>query len=159
MNLEQGLRITTPSDREVAWTRDFDAPARSVFEAHTKPELLRQWLLGPEGWQMPICEVDLRVGGKYRYVWSHPDKGQMTIRGEYREIVPYSRLVNTERFDDPWYPGEALVTSRFEESQGRTRLSVVMRLETKEGRDAVLKSGMETGLEPSYRRLEQVIEK
>ena len=81
------LKITTPSDRELSWTREFNASRKLVFDAMTKPELIRRWLLGPEGWTMPVCEVDLRVGGKYRYVWSHPEKGEMGMGGVYKEII------------------------------------------------------------------------
>ncbi|MCE9598236.1 MAG: SRPBCC domain-containing protein [Spirochaetia bacterium] len=101
------LTMTTPSDREIAWTRKLDAPRDLVFETLTKPELLRRWLLGPDGWTMPVCEVDLRVGGKFRYVWQHKERGEMGMQGVYKEIVRPEKLVHTEVFDDPWYPGEA----------------------------------------------------
>ena len=105
------LKLTTPSDREIAMTRVFDAPRQLVFDAHTKPDLVRQWLLGPPGWSMPVCEIDLRVGGKYRYVWRHDRDGtEMGMGGVYREIVPPERIVNTEKFDEAWYPGEAVDT-------------------------------------------------
>src|SRR5690348_490411 len=103
------LKVTMPSDREIAMTRVFDAPRTLVFDAHTKPELVKRWLLGPPGWTMPVCEIDLRVGGKYRWVWrSDSDGSTMGIGGVYREIVAHERLVATERFDEAWYPGEGL---------------------------------------------------
>src|SRR5271169_1288458 len=105
------LQLTTPTDREIAMTRVFDAPLGLVFEALTKPELIKQWLLGPPGWTMPVCEMDLRVGGSYRFVWSGPGGVEMGLGGVFREIAPPHRFVATERFDQAWYPGEALVTN------------------------------------------------
>jgi uncharacterized protein YndB with AHSA1/START domain len=149
------LVVTTPSDLEILMTREFDAPRQLVFDAFTKPELVRRWLLGPDGWTMPICEIDLRVGGRYRYVWRKEKSGQqMATGGVFREVVAPSRLVNTEKFEDPWYPGESLVTTTFEEHGGRTTVRQTMRLETREARDGVLKTGMETGVERSYQRLD-----
>lgn len=151
------LQITTPSDREIAIVRVFDAPRRLVFEALTKPELVSQWLLGPEGWTMPICEIDLRVGGKYRYVWRKAASQEMGISGVYREIVPPERIVNTEQFDNAWYPGESLVTNTLVEKDGKTTLTLTMLYDSKEIRDGVLKSGMESGVAVSYDRLAKIL--
>jgi len=107
-------------------TRVFDAPRRMVFDAFTKPELVKQWLLGPPGWTMPVCEIDLRVGGAYRYVWRNAKGKEMGMGGIYREIVPHERLVCTELFDQAWYPGEALVTTTLVEQGGRTTLTSTM---------------------------------
>jgi uncharacterized protein YndB with AHSA1/START domain len=148
------LMVTTPTDREIQMTRLFDAPRRLVFDAFTKPELVKRWLLGPDGWSMPVCEIDLRVGGRYRYVWRNDANGkEMGAGGVFQEVVAPERLVHTERFDEPWYPGEALVTTTFEEQGGRTTVKQTMRLDSREARDGVLKSGMETGVERSYQRL------
>jgi uncharacterized protein YndB with AHSA1/START domain len=152
------LKITTPSDREIAMTRVFDAPRTLVFDAHTKPDLVRQWLLGPPGWSMPVCEMDVRVGGKYRWVWRHDrDGAEMGMGGVYREIVKPERLVATERFDEPWYPGEGLNTLVLVEQDGRTTLTQTMRYESRAARDAVLKSGMEKGVAASYDRLAELL--
>jgi len=152
------LKVTMPSDREIAMTRVFDAPRTLVFDAHTKPELVKRWLLGPPGWTMPVCEIDLRVGGKYRWVWrSDNDGSTMGIGGVYREIVAPERLVTSERFDEAWYPGEGLNTLVLVEKGGRTTLTQTMRYESKEARDAVLKSGMEKGVEASYDRLGELL--
>ncbi len=152
------LQVTTPSDREIAMTRVFAASRRLVFDAHTKPELIKRWLLGPPGWSMPVCEVDLRVGGKYRYVWRRDKDGkEMACGGVFREIVPPERIVNTEQFDDPWYPGEALVTTVLVEQGGKTTLTQTMLFGSREIRDAVLKSGMESGVAVSYDRLDQIL--
>jgi uncharacterized protein YndB with AHSA1/START domain len=152
------LKITTPSDREIAMTRVFNAPRKLVFDAHTKPELVRRWLLGPAGWSMPVCDIDLRVGGKYRWVWRHDKNGtQMGMGGVYREIKAPERLVTTERFDEAWYPGESLNTLVLVEQDGRTTLTQTMLYESLAARDAVLKSDMEKGVHASYDRLEQVL--
>lgn len=151
------FKVTTPSDLEIAMTRVFNAPRRLVFEALTKPELVRQWLLGPPGWTMPVCEIDLRVGGAFRYVWRHADGREMGMGGVFREIVPQERIVHTELFDEAWYAGEALVTNVLVEQSGKTTLTLTSRFGTRETRDAVLKSGMESGVAASYDRLEQLL--
>jgi uncharacterized protein YndB with AHSA1/START domain len=152
------LKLTTPSDREIAMTRVFEAPRRLVFDAHTKPDLVKRWLLGPPGWSMPVCEIDLRVGGKYRYVWRRDTDGtQMGMGGVYRAVVAPERIVNTERFDEAWYAGEALNTLVLVEKGGRTTLTQTMRYESREARDAVLKSDMESGVAASYDRLAELL--
>src|SRR5882672_8441550 len=108
-----GLQVSTPSEREIAMTRVFDAPRKLVFDAWTKPELLKRWLGVFGGWSLEVCEIDLKVGGKYRYVWRGPDGVAMGMGGVFREIVPAERLVTTETFDDPWYEGEAVGTVTF----------------------------------------------
>jgi uncharacterized protein YndB with AHSA1/START domain len=118
------FKVTTPSNLEIAMTRVFSAPRRLVFDALTKPELVKQWLLGPEGWTMPICEIDLRVGGAYRYVWRHADGKEMGMGGVFREIVAPERIVHSERFEQPWYPGESLVTNVLVEQGGKTTLTL-----------------------------------
>jgi uncharacterized protein YndB with AHSA1/START domain len=152
------LKVTTPSDREIAMTREFNAPRKLVYDAHTKPELVSQWLLGPPGWTMPVCEMDVRVGGKYRWVWKNERDGTMMgMGGVYREVVAPERIVATEKFDEAWYPGESLNTLVLVEKGGRTTLTQTMRYESKETRDAVLKSGMEKGVTASYDRLDGVL--
>src|SRR3981189_111052 len=100
------MKITAPTDREILVTREFDAPRRLVFDCLTKPELVKRWLGVQNGWSLAICEIDLKVGGVFRYVWRGPDRVEMGMRGIFKEIVPVERIVNTEKFDDPWYPGE-----------------------------------------------------
>ena len=115
------LQITTPSEREITMTRVFDAPRSLVFDAWTKPELLKRWLGVRGGWSMAVCEVDLKVGGTFRFVWRKGSDGtEMGMGGVYREIVRPERLVNTESFDNPWYAGEALDTMVLVERGGRT---------------------------------------
>ena len=147
------LKITTPSDREIAMTRVFDAPRDLVFDAWTKPELLKRWLGVFGNWSFAVCEVDLRVGGKYRYVWRGKDGKEMAMGGVFREIVRPERLVVTEKFDDPWYPGDAQDTTVFVEKGGKTTVTTTVRYASKEARDGVLKSPMETGVAQSYDKL------
>ncbi|MFD9698931.1 SRPBCC family protein [Lentzea sp. NPDC059081] len=150
-----GTTVTLPSDTEIAMTRTFDAPAALVWKAFTEPALLRRWLLGPDGWEMPICEVDLRVGGKWRYGWAQPDgSSAFEMHGEYTEVTPFSRIVNTELFEDN-PPGVTTVT--FEEVDGRTTMTSTMTLLSQEVRDAVLATGMADGAGRSYERLGEVL--
>jgi uncharacterized protein YndB with AHSA1/START domain len=154
------LKLTTRGDREIVMTRAFDAPRKLVFDALTKPELVKQWLLGPDGWSMPVCEIDLKVGGKYRYVWRRDKDGtEMGMGGVYREIVVPERVVATEKFDQSWYPGEALGTLVLIEQGGKTTLTQTVLYESREARDGVLKSGMEKGVVASYDRLAKLLEK
>jgi uncharacterized protein YndB with AHSA1/START domain len=154
------LQIKANGDREIVMTRVFDAPRKLIFDAFTKPELLKQWLLGPPGWSMPVCEIDLRVGGRYRYVWRRDSDGtEMGCGGVYREIVPPERLVHTEQFDNPWYPGESLITTVLDEQQGKTTLTATMLYESRAARDGILKSGMESGVAASYDRLAELLAK
>jgi len=150
------LKLTTSGDRELVMTRVFDAPRNLVYDAFTKPELVRRWLLGPDGWSMPTCEIDLKVGGKYRYVWKRDSDGtEMGMGGVYREIVPNQKLVTTEKFDQAWYPGEAVGTLVLTEQGGKTTLTQTVLYQSKDARDGVLKSGMESGVSRSYDRLEE----
>ena len=152
------LQVTTPSEREIAMTRVFDAPRRLVFDALTKPELVKRWLGVRGGWSMTVCEIDLRVGGTFRYVWRKDSKGiEMGMRGVYREIAPSERIVNTETFDDPWFPGEALDTTVLLERGGKTTLTTTVLYDSQETRDAVLKSGMERGVAESYDMLAEYL--
>ncbi len=151
------LKLTTRGDREIVMTRVFDAPRSLVFEAFTKPELVKQWLLGPEGWSMPVCEIDLRVGGKYRYVWRHVKGHEMGMGGVFREIVPPERIVSTEKFDEAWYPGEAVGTVVLTEEGGKTTLTQTVQYQSREAREAVLKSPMESGVAAGYDRLAELL--
>jgi uncharacterized protein YndB with AHSA1/START domain len=151
------MTITTPSDREIAMTRVFDAPRALVFEALTSPELVSQWLLGPPGWSMPVCEIDLKLGGAYRYLWRGSGGTEMGVRGVYREIAAPEKLVATEKFDESWYPGEALITYILAEQDGKTTMTLTVLYESKEARDGVLKTPMDKGLTQSYNRLAELL--
>jgi uncharacterized protein YndB with AHSA1/START domain len=149
------FEVSTPSDREIRMTRLFDAPRHLVFEAMSKPEHIRRWwgCLG-DGYSVPVCEVDLRVGGKWRFVNRHP-KGEAAFHGVYREIAPPGRIVFTEIFED--FPDtESVVTSVLTEENGKTRMTVTCVYPSKEVRDMVKQSGMERGAAISYDRLEEV---
>jgi uncharacterized protein YndB with AHSA1/START domain len=148
------LKVTTPSDREIVLTRVFDAPRQLVFDAFSKPELLKRWF-GPRGWSLVICEVDLRVGGNFRFVLRGPDGSDMGMRGTYREINPPERSVHTESFDD--YPGESQVTTELREEAGKTTLIATVLYPSQEVRDAVIQSGMEHGAAESYDKLAEML--
>ena len=150
------LEVTTPSDREIAMTRVFDAPARLVFDAWTKPELIKRWLGVRAGWTMAVCEVDLRVGGAYRFVWRGPDM-TMGMGGLYREVVPPTRLVSTEKFDESWYEGEAVDTMVLVEQAGKTTVTTTVRYVSRDVRDAVIKSGMASGVAEGYDKLAELL--
>jgi uncharacterized protein YndB with AHSA1/START domain len=151
------LKLTTRGKREIVMTRVFDAPRTLVFDAFTKPDLVRKWLLGPEGWTMPVCEIDLRVGGSYRYVWRNAQGIEMGMGGVYREIVAPERVVATERFDQSWYPGEAVGTITLAEQSGKTMLTQTVLYDSREAREVVLKSPMESGVVASYDRLARLL--
>jgi uncharacterized protein YndB with AHSA1/START domain len=157
MSDRQTLQVTTPSDLEVTMTRDFHAPRQLVFDALTQPALIRQWLGVHGSWQWVVCDVDLRVGGDYRYVWRNAKGREMGMGGRFLDITPPERLVNTERFDDPWYPGEGHATAVLTERDGWTTLSTTVRAESREARDTILRSGMETGVIAAYNSLDQVL--
>ena len=151
------LKLTTRGDREIVMTRTFDASRTLIFDAFTKPELVRQWLLGPPGWSMPVCDIDLRVGGTYRYVWRKPGAPDMGMGGVYREVVVPERIVATEKFDQAWYPGEAIGTLILVEQTGKTTVTQTVLYESQEALDGILKSGMETGVAASYDRLAELL--
>jgi uncharacterized protein YndB with AHSA1/START domain len=143
-------------NREIVLTRIFDGvPAARLFEAWTRPELMRRWL-GSRRHTMSVCEIDLRVGGAYRFVWSGPGMPDMGMGGIYREIVPSERLVATEAFDG-WYEGESLVTTVLAEQDGRSTLTTTVRYPSREIRDMVMGSGMAGGVAESYDRLEDLL--
>ena len=172
------LEVTPLGELEVVMTRTFDAPRELVFDAWTKPELLQQWLGVHDGWTMPVCGIDLRVGGRYRYEWhpptawpqAEPDApdgtspcsegpagAPMVVSGAYRKIVVPELIVATERFNDPWYPGEALATHVLTENDGKTTSTITMHYESKEARDIVLASPMESGVSAGFEALDGLL--
>ena len=148
------LQVATPTDREIVMTRVFDAPRRLVFDAFTKPELLKRWF-GPRGWSLVVCEIDFKVGGAFRFVLRGPNGTDMGMRGVYREIAPPERSVHVESFDD--YPGESLVTTVLVEQDGKTTLTATVLYLSQEVRDAVIQSGMEHGAAESYDKLAELL--
>jgi uncharacterized protein YndB with AHSA1/START domain len=153
--LKSMLKVTTPTDREIAMTRVFHAPRHLVMEAFSKPELLKQWLLGPPGWEMVVCNVAKKPGDRYRYEWRNTTTGhQFGTGGVCREITP-ERIVHTEVMDGQ--PGESLVTTTFVEESSKTTVTMTLLFESRETRDVALKSGMERGVAASYDRLEELL--
>lgn len=151
------LKLEAHGEREIVMTRLFNAPRRLVFDAFSKPELVQQWLLGPPDWSMPVCEIDFRVGGSYRYVWRHTSGNEMGMGGVYKQIVAPERIVATEKFDQAWYPGEGLGTVVLTEQGGKTLLTQTVLYESREAREIVLQSPMEQGVVASYDRLENLL--
>jgi uncharacterized protein YndB with AHSA1/START domain len=145
----------TPSDREIVITRVVEAPRRLVFEAWTNPEHVPQWLLGPEGWTMPVCEIDLRVGGTWRYVWRKADGAEMAMSGIYREVKPPERIVSTERWGPEW--PETVNTVQLVETAGRTTITITVLYPSKEARDMALQTGMKEGMNAGFVRLDELL--
>jgi len=154
--------VTMPSEREVKVTRSFKAPRGLVYRAYTEPQLLQRWLLGPPGWSMPICEMDVRVGGRYRWRWRNDQDGsEFGFAGTFREVQPASRLVHTEAYDPGTvggrYPGDdAIVTVSFAEEGGVTTVTSLIDFGSKAARDAAISTGMTDGMEQSYQLLDAV---
>jgi uncharacterized protein YndB with AHSA1/START domain len=147
---------TTPSDQEVMITRVVSAPRRVVFEAFTNARHVPNWLIGPEGWTMPVCEIDLRPGGTWRYVYRKNDGSEMTMQGSYREVAPPERLVSTESWGSEW--PETVNTMVLTETGGLTTITITVRYPSKQARDAALKTGMKSGMDQSFARLDGLLE-
>jgi uncharacterized protein YndB with AHSA1/START domain len=143
--------IETPTEREIVIRRAFDAPRALVFEALTSPEHLPNWMLGPDGWVMTDCEIDLTPGGAWRYAWRRVDGDTMELSGHYREVEPPTRIVLTESWGGDW--PETLNTLLLDEDEGRTTMTQTMAFPSREARDAALKSGMQEGVSRSFERL------
>jgi uncharacterized protein YndB with AHSA1/START domain len=155
--LNTALQVATPTDTTIVLTREFDAPRRLVFDAHTKPNLLKRWF-GRHGWNLVTCEIDLRVGGKWRFVSRGPGGAKMGHGGVYREVSQPERLVYTERYDDQWFPDEALVTVVLtEQRETKTTMTTTLLFPSREVRDAVIESPMREGVAESYDRLDEVL--
>ena len=155
--------VTLPSEREVRVTRQFNAPRELVYRAYTTPRLVQRWLLGPPGWTMPVCEMDVRVGGRYRWRWRNEENGQeFGFHGEFREVVAPLRLVHTEYYDPGDVGGDmgegSLITVTLSEEDGITTLVSLMDFGSKQARDAALSTGMTDGMEQSYRLLDELLD-
>ena len=153
------LNVTTRNDREIVLTRTFDAPRTLVWEAMSRPEILKQWLFGPPGWAMTLCEDDLRVGGKFRWGWSGPEGAEIAMHGVYREVTPPERMVRTETFDFGCdvQSGEQLGTLVLAENGDKTNLTLTVLYPSKEARDGALASGMDKGVGAGYDRLDEML--
>jgi uncharacterized protein YndB with AHSA1/START domain len=151
------LVITAPGDRDLAMTRVFEAPRRLVWRALTEPALVKRWLGVQGGWTLDVCEIQPKPGTPYRYVWKHESGRLMGMGGTVREAVAPERLVVTENFDEPWYPGEAVVTTILVEAGGRTTLTMTSAYESKEARDGVMGGPATSGVDASFDLLEEVL--
>jgi uncharacterized protein YndB with AHSA1/START domain len=151
------LKVATPSDREVAVTRVFDAPRRLVFKAWTSPELMKRWMYGPEEWRLAVCEFDVRVGGIVRFEWRNHEGKSMGLGGVCREVLAPERLAFTEVWDDHWTGGETLVTIVFTEDAGKTTMTQTILYSSQAARDDARKTGMERGMAMSYDRLAELL--
>ena len=147
--------VTQPSSSELSLSRVFAAPSGLVFDAWTQPELLRRWY-GPAGWQLVVCEIDLRVGGAWRFVSRQPGGREIGQHGVFRELSPGRRIVQTESWED-WNPGEVIVTTTFEEQAGGTRVTTSMRFPSAEVRDMLIKSGMADGYGEAADKLDALL--
>ena len=162
MTIEKA-QVTLPSDREVRVTRSFKAPRALVYRAYTEPELVQRWLLGPPGWAMPVCEMEVKVGGRFRWRWrSEEDGKEFGFSGTFREVEPASKIVHTEAYDagtvGDAYPGpEAIVTVTFLEDGGITTVTTLIDFGSKEARDAAVSTGMTDGMEQSYQMLDRLL--
>lgn len=158
MTMSRELSVTTPSDREIMMTRTLDAPRERVFDAWTTPEMLKQWMYGPEGHSLVVCEQDLRPGGALRFVWRLPDGRDMGMSGVYRDIARPERIVHTELFDQDWTGGETVVTTTFTEQQaGQTTVTLAVQYSSREARDKAMQSPMAEGMEAGFKRLETLL--
>jgi uncharacterized protein YndB with AHSA1/START domain len=151
------LSLRTDGDRYVVATRRFAAPPKAVYRAHTEPELIRQWLLGPDGWTMPVCVCEARPGGKIRYEWTNGKGGGFYLTGEFVELVPFTRIVHIERMHMPEATPDNRVETLFEADGKGTLMTMRMALPDADARAAMLATGMEHGMEASYARLEAQI--
>jgi uncharacterized protein YndB with AHSA1/START domain len=151
------LTVDTPDDLKIVITRAFDAPRDLVFNCVTTPDLVKRWMTGPPGWTMPVCEIDLRVGGKYRYVWRNTEGQDMGMGGIYREISRPERIVSNELFDEDWTGGETVATMTLAERDGRTTLTTTVAYSSTAARDAALRSGMTEGMEMGYANLDALL--
>ncbi len=163
MTVFEKAHVTTPSDREVQVVRSFRAPRALVFKAYSEPELIQRWMLGPPGWTMPVCEMDARVGGSYRWRWRSEDGTQeFGFFGVFREVDPGVRTVHTETFDPgslggSMGGGEAIITTTFEEHDGITTVTTLMDFGSKEARDTAVATGMTDGMEQSHQLLDKLL--
>lgn len=152
------MEIGPLGDREMIIIRPFKAARAKVWDALTIPALVRKWLGAIEGWTFPVCEIDLRVGGKYRFLWKGPDGAEMGMGGTYQEIVTHEKLVATERFDEAWYPGDAIVSQSLTEKDGITTLRQTVRYDSAATRDGVLAGPAAGGVAMSFDALEKLVE-
>ena len=146
---------STSGDTDFVIKRVLDAPRKVVWAAWTHPKHIPMWLLGPEGWTMPVCELDLRVGGKWRYVWRKGDGTELTLTGIVKEVQSPEKLVMTESWGEPW--PETLNTLVMKEEAGQTHVTLTVRYPSKEAREAALKTGASDGMDQGFARLDELL--
>lgn len=151
------MTLTTVGDTHLVVTRRFAAKPELVYRAHTEPELVQKWMLGPDGWTMPVCISELKVGGKIRYEWSDGRGGGFYLTGEFLELEPYRRIVHVERMFLPMQTPDNHAETTFEEDGDGTLMTMRMTLPDAETRKQMLASGMEHGMEAGYVRLEEML--
>ena len=152
------MTLRTEGDRHIVVTRRFAAPPEHVYRAHTEPALLQQWLLGPDGWTMPVCISEARPGGRIRFEWSDGKGGGFFLTGEYLDLEPFRRIVHVERMHLPEPTPDNHVETTFERDGAGTLMTLRMTLPDAATRSAMLETGMEHGMEASYVRLETTLE-
>jgi uncharacterized protein YndB with AHSA1/START domain len=151
------MTLKTEGDKYVVVTRRFAAPPEALYRAHTEPELIQKWLLGPDGWTMPVCISQARPNGQIRYEWTNGKGGGFHLTGEYLDLEPYSRIVHVERMHLPDPTPDNHIETRFEPDGDGTLVTIRMTLPDAPTRERMLRSGMEHGMEASYVRLEALI--
>jgi uncharacterized protein YndB with AHSA1/START domain len=157
MRPDATLTVDQPTDTTIVVTRRFQAPPPVVFEAFTTPALLRRWMIGPDGWAMTVCDVDLRVGGRFRYVWARAGVPDMGMGGTFVEIDRPHRIVHRELFDADWTGGETTVTTEFAAEGGGTVMRMTVLYASREARDGALATGMTAGMAMGYARLDEIL--
>ena len=151
------LTVSTPNDRDVLVVRTFNAPREMVWTCFNSPEFVSRWMLGPDGWSMPVCEIDSRPGGTFRYVWANADGRDLKMTGTFVEVVPPERTVHIENFDEDWAGAPTEVTTLFTEADGVTTVTMTIRFESQDARDAARATGMTDGMETGYARLDALL--
>jgi uncharacterized protein YndB with AHSA1/START domain len=151
------LTVTTPNDTDILVVRTFNAPRALVWKAFHTPALVTRWLLGPGDWTMPVCEIDARAGGTFRYMWAHGDGRSMKMSGTYVEVSPPVRTVHVEQFDEDWAGAPTTVTTLFDETDGVTTVTMTVSFESRDARDAARATGMTDGMEDGYARLDMLL--
>lgn len=159
MSVVKTLSVSTPTDLEIVVTREFDAPRNLVWDAMTKPAMIRKWLYGPPGWEMTTCDDDLRVGGSFRWAWRGPDGTEFSMHGNYKEVSPTTKVVRNEIFEMGDAPpmGEQLATVELADKGKGTGIKITLRYDSMEARDGAIASGMEHGMAAGYDRLEELL--
>ena len=156
--MSNAMTLVTEGDRHVVVTRRFAAPPEAVYRAHTQTELIQKWILGPDGWTMPVCVCDPRPGGKIRYEWSNGQGGGFSLTGEFVSLTPFSRIVHVERMHLPATTPDNHIETFFAPDGDGTLMTMRMELPNQEARTAMLATGMDKGMEISYARLERILQ-